>query len=156
MKIPQKTITVTLSDPEGDAKLTFERLRENEKAQFLASLAALTEAIEKKAASADDKLGQFTGLQLEAELSRHKQAILKNCLSVSNLFEGDRAVTVEDVRRGNLYGDVVDLIVRGFNGLLNPEAEEKNEGSGVDASSASETGSLNFPTSTVTTATTSK
>lgn len=61
-------------------------------------------------------------------LRKALQIVYKNCVSVENLFAGDREVTTEQVQKGDLRGSIADAIAVGYYAALNPlpEDPEKN------------------------------
>lgn len=117
MRISLPDIVVTLGEGDDAAELTFARMRANVMQRVMYGL---SKANEKR----EDTFATFTAM------AEYNQAILQSCKSVSNLYEDDREVTVEDVQQGNLYQPTIDQIVAKYfvaQRGAQSEVEEKKE-----------------------------
>lgn len=72
---------------------------------------------------------RFKTVEFAKKKSIHKakQLVFSNCIAVQNMFVGDKEVTVDDIRSGNIQGSAADQVVLAYWLALTPkdEAEEK-------------------------------
>lgn len=106
MKIAPRLVTVCLSSDDGDAILKFERFRKNERLKMQVDLS------------------KKESLSMEV-IQDYWKAVMGKCIEVQNLSEGDRAVTVEDVREMRLYEDIIQLIHDAYWKVINDEEVAK-------------------------------
>lgn len=106
MKIEPRLVTVVIPSEDGDAVLKFERMRKNERLKMQIDLSS-------KDNLTMNKIGEYW------------ETVMSKCVSVENLFEGDRAVTVEDIKCMRLYEDVIQLIHDKYWEIVNAEEAAK-------------------------------
>lgn len=120
MKIENRTVTIKIGEPGDEAVLVFGQMKENAKAKINYLIG--------KAQGAE-------GMESLAMINEYRLAVLSLCESVENLEDKDGPATVDRIRRGDFYTDILDLILRAYHTALNktaePEAEEKNAAEGA-------------------------
>lgn len=100
MRIERRTVTVKLGESTDQAVLIFDELKENTRAKINQILIKAKDAADNMAAA--------------ALVDEYRTIILGLCLSVDNLSEGDKPVTVEDVKSSALYSSTINAILAGY------------------------------------------
>lgn len=115
VNVPEsKKYVLNLKTADGEARVTFRKLRKNEHLKALA----------------DARKGS---LSFEA-VADEQNMVLSKVLTVENLFDDGEPVTAEALRAGTVESNLADAVIKGFWGLfsadqrrLSTEAEPKNE-----------------------------
>ena len=103
MKFEEQKIIVRLGEGDEQAIVTFIEPLENERLQIV-------------------ELGK-------ENIRKALQFVYKNCVKVENLFYENSAVTVDDIRSGNVRGTIADAIVIGYFAAIttSPDSAEKKD-----------------------------
>jgi hypothetical protein len=120
MKIPAKTVTVTLESPDGNAVLEFERLKYS---LFVQRMAALEDVRRNE----KDEIADLPAFN--KAYRDYRAAWFGSCLKVAGLENPDGSpVTTNQVKAMDLYPDVVNLIFDALQASMAVEtgAGEKN------------------------------
>lgn len=122
----RKRFTLVVKTPEGDARITFRRLRHNEYMKYMIDA-------EKAIKAAKDDPENKSGRSWES-MREEQDAVLSKIVSVENLLDDGEPVAVESLKAGEVSEDIVSAIVSGFwvafwaekRRSLETEAKEKN------------------------------
>ena len=119
MKIERKLITVTLGE-EDPATIVFERQRSNKQSKIRKVLSRITPK------EGDEKAKTITPEMLDA-LDEYRDLVLDSCISVADLYFGDKKITLKDIKERNLYDETIELLLAAYYGVIAAERKEGEE-----------------------------
>jgi len=90
----RKRVSLILKTPEGEAKLSFRRLKNNEYLKLMVDSEKNTKSWER--------------------IQEEQRMVFTKAVSVEGLFDDGEAVTLEQLQAGEVSSDLADAILKGF------------------------------------------